>query len=251
MSVWRVGRAPPRGQSPDQVVRTMCVRNSCLQYLDSRDVKGIADGADVTTWPARIGADPTQPSAPLRPSYDVAGFVDFDNVGESMPTPAIDLSTSSELTFVIACHTRDAAGSGRVWEHGTVYFTTDGVSCALSSKRPAIGHGGPGAAQIGYRTSAKALRDVAVIGGAFDRAASLDAIYMHTQDGEIIDFAATDTNDTTGDYGANASQLGSRDNGASLPLNGGVAVGVWLPVLLPRRERNALVMAVAQIVGVR
>jgi hypothetical protein len=183
MSVWQVGRSPPNGQSPDQVVRTIAVRNGCLQYVDSRDVKGIADGADVTTWPARIGADPTQPSGGLKPSYNSQGpFVEFDAVGESLPTPAVNLSSSPVLSYVLAAYTRGAGGR-IVWEHGNPYYLSNGTICLFSGGLPGIGTGSASAGSITNRTAAYARSGVSVIGAAFDRATNTDTIAMYHIDG--------------------------------------------------------------------
>lgn len=254
MSVWRIGRAPPRGQSPDQVVRTMCTRNGCLQYVDYRDVKGIADGADITTWPARIGADPTQPTPALRPTRGAGGrFVEFggDLNGNALPTPAVDLSGTDDLTFVIVAYTRNLTSGRIVWENGNPYYTKNGAICLFNEGRISIGTGTSSAGAIAYRTAAISIREVNVIGGSFDRSTSDDLLDLHDQDGEILDFAQQGDADGVGSYAANASYMGGRNNGAVAPLDGGIAVGIWLPVNLPHRELQALVEAVGQIVGVR
>lgn len=248
MSVWHVGRAPPKGQSPDQVALTMAVRNAGLQFLVAADVRGIADGADITTWPARIGADPTQASAPLRPSYDADGpFVNFDTVGEALPTPAVDLTSATGATIIVACYQHDPLGSGNIWEHGPLFYNSNGLVLSFSVGKLYSGIGTPHS----QRLAALSPRKVHVFGVSFDRVPADDDVHVHDQDGQVDDFTGVIEADSTGNFGGNSSWLGSRNNGASQPLGGGVSVMVALPVALDHRSLQALIEAVAQIAGVR
>ena len=228
-----------------QTIRDAISRHGCLMWLDAHDVVGIADGADVTTWPARVGADPTQPSAGLRPNYDASGpYVNFGGAGsiESMPT-VIDLTGTAQLTVVIACHTRDAVGSPRVWEHGNPYYDFNGASVAFSGGLATVATGAGSAASITYRTANTGLSGLNVMATAFDRATNPDSIRLHLQSGVVTSFSASGDGDAAGNYGANVSQLGSRGNGTSLPIDGGVACAIWIPAFMSADETQLLVYA--------
>jgi hypothetical protein len=195
-------------------------------WLDKRDVIGVADGATIDTWPAKIGTDATQPAAGKRPALDKAsGTIVFDAVDDGMQTFP-DLSTSPTACVLATAYSTLAAGAGIAWEYTVNYNVNKGIIMLFTTQLVSVG-----STILAYsvrRDAASVGSRLVTFGGRFDsRTTPEDMIDLWKADagvaGEVTSFAVELDADGTGNYDAATSWLGSRNDGtAGTPLGGGI-----------------------------
>jgi hypothetical protein len=252
---WIGGIYPPgdaRLHWADDIIRRAIGAYGCELWVDASDIDQ-PSGSDVQMWPARYGIDPAQPISSKRPEYSADGWngrpcVLFDNVGEAL-TCSVDLSTTPSATLIISAQTNAAAAAAVVFEYGQNVISDRGILMYFNSLKPYVM-----SAQNGVPSRQEGADTVedrrVVVGGVFDSSTTPDVSQLWKADAPFVGrvtnlLADVNTSEPTTNYAANTAWLGSRNDGAVLPLDGSVREVLLIPARVPEDVMRLLMHALA------
>ena len=148
-------------------------------WLDSKDINN-ADG-NLTSWSPKEGTEPSQSTEDKKPNFNSGGWIDngpcveFDHVGESMPTTtAINLGSVEKISvFGTVVVIGSQASRHSIWEYSAAFNTDRGFAIGFdTSNQPWVGLGTEGG--YNYITSNTSyLNEAFCIGSVADRAGDL------------------------------------------------------------------------------
>tara|TARA_R110000851_G_scaffold78207_2_gene172486 strand:+ start:800 stop:1492 length:693 start_codon:yes stop_codon:yes gene_type:complete len=191
-------------------------------WIDALEISQAA--GDLTTWPARVGISPTQPTGSMRPSWNPAtGEVEFDAVGEAListtswaATGAMTLiamvtKDSFSVAFdVVAEYKRYFVGGG--W---SMFFNTVARAFAAHGKNPNY--------QDAFETlTASGTNCWAMVCDSSLAAGSQLRLWLN---GVELTGLTTSGGGAAGNYPAGNLFIGARDDGVGgleRPLGGGI-----------------------------
>ena len=202
---------------------------SILLWADAKDITA-ADG-DLDSWVVRSGGEPDQTTESKKPNFNSTGWdpdggpsVEFDGVGEALvSTDTVDLDSIDKVS--VFCTLKIAGGAlAHIWEYGAQFSLNSGFALGFdASDQPYVGIGDGG---FNYLTSNTARDGEAIcLGGVADRSLVLaDEIALYINGIEETDFTRGPGSGDMGDNFAasQGSWIGSRNDGSSRPLNGGM-----------------------------
>jgi len=215
-----------RGIGADSVIRSIAGTDTAV-WLDIAELDGLADGEKVEEWPAKVGIGPTQTTdVNKKPLYKVAGFnnrpsVLFDNSDDCLVWAANEINGAGTSATTIASVSNSASTGANsvIFEVGAAYWAGQYAAQFYNTTEDGVSAEGPGGAE-GTVTAVTQKDNVFI--SAMDRATSPDSIvpYINGEPAAVeAETAANNTNDFLWNTGAN---LGARNNGSSLPLNGDI-----------------------------
>jgi hypothetical protein len=255
------GQNWPAGMSPledrvawaDRYIRSVLGAYGCELWLDARDIVTIADGADITTWPARVGTSPTQPTSSKRPEFSADGWsggpcVLFDNVGEALPC-TVDLSSTPAVTLLVAARSDASSAAASAFEYNTNWLFAGGFQLYFNSQN-LYASAAPNLVAA-RREDADGVSARNVVGGCvFDGATTPDYAGLWKADAPSVAKVTNlsvdvDSSEATTNYPAASAWIGSRNDGASLPLDGAVRELLLIPARVPDETMLLLMHALS------
>jgi hypothetical protein len=209
-------------------------------WLDAMDVPATSGLVDIATWPAKVGVSPAQTNAAKKPEFQPNGWFDggpvvsFDNVNECMTTATSVFAGLSQFSISATYGHRGTAGSKVLLECGTAYSNGGviwgGSNLGAALFAPMAGHsvgGGPYAILVGGISNPTPVvqtskHDLALGGSEVEVWAN----------GISRLLAWGNTANITPPIPATTMNLGSRNDGASLPFDGDlrelyITSGIW------------------------
>ena len=218
-----------RGGGADSVIRAIGGSDIAV-WLESDDITGVADGAEMLNWPTTVGATPTATSG-KRPLYKVAGFnsrpaVLFDGTNDCLTWAGGALNASDVENNTIVSTSVSATGNtafSMIFELGTNSTTQAGIGQAYNGSGKLWGTIGNGADTIVNSTKDTLAPNVNnVIVTTHDRTTNPDTYAGYVNGGQATNVFAVGPSNTSGgsSWSTLSSNLGSRANGDSAPLSG-------------------------------
>tara|TARA_R110000851_G_scaffold146805_1_gene286600 strand:- start:1370 stop:2194 length:825 start_codon:yes stop_codon:yes gene_type:complete len=214
-----------RGSGADGVIRSIAGVDMAV-WIDIADVTGFADGDKVAEWSAKVGTGPAQSDVNKKPLYKDNGFNNrpslfFDNSNDCLTwgSNQINAAGTSATTIVSVSNTSSTGANSVIFEVGGAYWAGQYAAQFYNTSEDAVSAEGPSGAE--GTVTATTQKDNVFI-SAMDRATNPDAIvpYINGEPAAVeSETTANNTNDFLWNTGAN---LGSRQNGGSLPLNGDI-----------------------------
>jgi hypothetical protein len=190
------------------------------QWLEASDLAALAGGT-VTTWTARQGVSPTQGAAAKRPTMNGStGCVVFDGVDDCLVGDC-GVGGSPTATCIVFAEKITSGAGAVILEHTTQHYDRDGLMMAQLNASNANWQSIGSTTLSTYRNSEQSAPR-GVNGGAMNRTPNPDTI-LSIYNGGIDDGAYGRQVDSTGNFAASSSYIGSRNNGASLRFNKGIA----------------------------
>ena len=144
-----------RGCGADSVIRYISGRDMAV-WLDASDIT-VADGANVTTWPAKEGNSPSENGDTARPpTFDVGGVngrpaVKFDGSNDCLQWAAAGLNAADIVNNTIASTSVSTNGDSAheiIFELGANSTTTKGIGQAYNGSGKLWGTIGDGSDTI-------------------------------------------------------------------------------------------------------
>jgi hypothetical protein len=220
--------AVQRAGGPNSLIRAIAGSDLAV-WLDADDIT-VADAANVTTWPAKEGDSPSQNSVtPRPPTFDVDGVngrpaVLFDGSNECLQFVVGGL-TSNQMANTIASTNSCTAATAVILELGATYHDgTDGIVLGYSTGNSWAGLGnGTDSYETSTVTCAGAGIGNNVLVAAYDRSPTTDTIKNYISGAPVTPNLEKFVNSTDPtDWEGQVTNIGSRNNGASLPLAGNI-----------------------------
>ena len=200
-------------------------------WLDADDVVGIAEAGAVSSWPAKEGnSTATQGTSGKRPTYRESGLnsrpsVRFDASNDCLQYAADGLA-SAQMANTIASTNYCNTATGIIIELGATYHG-NGVNGIVLGYSTGNSWGGLGNGSDSYETSTAVATgsnsDINVLVATYDRNPSTDVLGNYISGAPVTRNASNFVNSTDPtDWEGQVTNIGSRDNGDSLPLAGDI-----------------------------
>ena len=184
-----------------------------------------SDGAAISQWDdlSGNGRNATQADSAKRPLYDVDGLnghpcVVFDATNDALATASTQLTGGAKLTIYVVAQV--ASGSDRVLlEYSSRYNLNTGAFLVYRTSSNVLGVATWQTTETVWRTTATLTTTPKIITARFDRT-PINHTVIGMLDGAVGGDEFTTGNSGGGNFGTYPLFIGSRDNGASLPLSG-------------------------------
>ena len=250
---WIGGIYPPgdaRLHWADDIIRRAIGAYGCELWADANDVAA-SSGDAVETWPARCGVPPTQATVGKRPTFQRGASVsslEFGGVDDALST-GVDLSATNGASVYVVARLDSTAATTVLFEYSAAYHTNAGLVCGVDSSAQFWTGMGPGSSALSYRNSTATVPTTPAVYAARYLRDTPAQLTQHTVfGGELVEntsFSAQKTGANTDNFGAFASWIGARNNGAERQLVGGIYEIVIVPAYVPDIAHNLIIRALA------
>ncbi len=216
-------------------------------WASSHDLSGVT--ASLETWVARVGVHPTQPAAGLRPAVALNNLgrydVTFDGVGQALVC-GVDLSSTGSVSVFVDAYTNAVAAAAVFFNYGMSPIPIIGY---FNSQKIQYAHNF--GTTTGFKQDNFNLGNTRTVAGftltsdTSPNPADIFKVYDHTAR-PITSFTKISTTDAPINFNVESSWLGSVNNGASAPLDGGMSEVLVYLVQLSAAAALAVSDAVTQ-----
>tara|TARA_R110002020_G_scaffold125984_5_gene283607 strand:- start:2788 stop:3639 length:852 start_codon:yes stop_codon:yes gene_type:complete len=235
-----------RGLGSDGVIRSISGEDLAV-WLDASDITGLADAAKVTSWTAKEGIAPAQPSSGKQPTYRVAGF-------NSRPSVRFDGSTENALswsaglvsdvaqmanTIVAVNYTAADGATSMLFEMDAYYQNWLNIGMYYNGSDKLVAGLGTSPGNSGDEASSETvcpdINNVFIC--TFDRNTNPDSIVTYINSEPSTPGSQATYNSSAGTaWNIMPAYIGSRNNAANFPLDGDVREFVILNRALDEGE---------------
>lgn len=189
---------------------------------------GFNDGDAVATWTDRSGngRNATQATGTKRPLYKTniingKPALLFDNSDDCLQTAAIDLTGTNGVTVYAVVSGITAGAVAMIAETSATAATNSGAWNLFRQADNTIAASARGGSSSNFTTTATVTTGATVITAVYDLSLTTNEVTVWLN-GTSAGARGSNNNQTV-NFGNFALNIGSRNNGASLPLNGYVA----------------------------
>ena len=228
-----------RGGGADTVIRSIGGEDFAV-WLDVAMIQGLTNGAKVTSWTPTIGTGPVQGDATKQPIYRPVGFnghpaVQFDNSNDCLAWTSGQLNSggTEKCTIASVGNTASTSANSVIFEVGAAYWAGRYAAQFYNTSEKGVSAEGPGGTE-GSVTVVTEKDNVFI--SAFDRGTNPDTIVSYINGEPATPAAETTTNNTDTFLWNTGANLGARNNGSSLPLNGDLREFIIINRLLSEEE---------------
>lgn len=198
-----------------------------VAWFAARQETGLNDGDAVSTWTDRSGngRNATQ-SGTKRPLYKTniingKPALLFDNSDDCLQTAAIDLTGTNGITLYAVVSGITAGALAMIAETSATAATNSGAFNLFRQADNTVAASARGGSSSNFLTTATVTSTATVISAVYDLSLATNEVTVWLN-GTSAGTRSSNNNQAV-NFGNHALNIGSRNNGASLPLNGYVA----------------------------
>ena len=249
-----------RGKGADSVVRSIAGDDMAV-WIDADDITGLADAAKVASWTAKEGNSPVQSLDAKRPTYRATGFnnrpsVRFDgSTANALSWAAGDVAASAQMANTIAAvnYTTADSTTSMLFEMDTYYQNWLNIGIYYNGSDKVVAGLGTSPGNSGDEASSTTvcpdINNVFIC--TFDRNTNPDSIVTYINSEPSTPGSQATYNSTSGTaWNIKPTYIGSRNNAASLPLDGDIRELVILNRALDEGESGRLGKALMNKSGI-
>lgn len=188
---------------------------------------GFNDDDAVATWTDRSGngRNATQATGTKRPLYKtniISGkpVLRFDNTDDCLTTAAIDFSGTAGLTLFVVTVNITSATDRIIFETSATAATNAGAIQLFRATANTVSASHRGGSSSSFTTTGTVTSAATVMSSIFDRSLATNEVTIWLNGSTA---GTRVNNNQAGNHGNHAANIGSRNNGASLPLGGDIA----------------------------
>ena len=251
---------PDRGKGADGVIRAIAGDDMAV-WIDADDITGLADAAKVTSWTAKEGTAPAQPTSGKQPTYRMTGFnsrpsVRFDGSTENALSWSAGLvSAAAQMANTIAAVNYTAAdgATSMLFEMDTYYQNWLNIGIYYNGTDKVVAGLGTSPGNSGDEASSTTvcpdINNVFIC--TFDRNTNPDSIVTYINSEPSTPGSQATYNSSAGTaWNIKPAYIGSRNNAANFPLDGDVREFIILNRALNEAESGRLGKALMYKSGV-
>lgn len=199
-----------------------------LGWYAARLETGLNDGDAVATFTDQSGngRNATQPTSTKRPLYKTniingKPALLFDNVDDCLQTAAIDLTAINGVTLFAVVSGITAGALAMIAETSPTAATNSGAFNLFRQADNTVAASARGGSSSNFITTATVTTGATVISAVYDLSLATNEVTVWLN-GTSAGTRPSNNNQAV-NFGNYALNMGSRNNGASLPLNGYIA----------------------------